>query len=172
MEKKDLKQLVDKGLSLSGISNVTGKSKTAVRYWLKKYSMKTNHKLNDSKYCLHCGKESKSKTCNYCNIKIRRYRQKIAATNYKGGKCEICGYSDDIGTFQFHHINPIEKDFKISDSLYSWEKLKKELDKCVMLCANCHSKEHAKHEESYYKLAKSYTGNNKDFAKYIYSPVA
>jgi len=46
---------------------------------------------------------------------------------------------------EFHHLKTNEKDFGISQKGYtrSWVKVKKELDKCVMLCANCHREIHA-----------------------------
>lgn len=57
-----------------------------------------------------------------------------------GNKCKRCGAENlPIVTYTFHHINPKEKEFEISKILlWRWDKLKKELAKCVMLCANCH----------------------------------
>jgi len=43
---------------------------------------------------------------------------------------------------EFHHINAIDKDFTLSDRMTSWLKIKPELDKCVLLCANCHREVH------------------------------
>ena len=62
------------------------------------------------------------------------------AIGYKGGKCQICGYSKYQGAFDLHHINPKEKDFGFSDKGYtrSWEKIRVELDKSILVCANCH----------------------------------
>ena len=68
------------------------------------------------------------------------------AVAYKGGKCNRCGYNRCIEALEFHHENPSQKDFNISSKGYtrSWERVQKELDKCVMLCANCHRELHAK----------------------------
>jgi len=62
------------------------------------------------------------------------------AIEYKGGKCSICGYCKCIEALEFHHIDANNKDFSISNKGYtrSWEKVKKEIDKCLFLCANCH----------------------------------
>ena len=51
---------------------------------------------------------------------------------YKGGKCEICGYNKCVSALEFHHKNPLEKDFGIGAKGYtrSIEKNKKEVDKC------------------------------------------
>ena len=67
---------------------------------------------------------------------------------YKGGKCERCGYDKCEQALHFHHINPQEKDFQLSE-LYNLfgcdlEKGKQEVDKCQLLCANCHAELHAK----------------------------
>lgn len=67
------------------------------------------------------------------------------AIAYKGGICQCCGYNKYIGALEFHHINPDEKDFGISVKGYtrSWENNKRELDKCVLVCSNCHREIHA-----------------------------
>ena len=59
---------------------------------------------------------------------------------YKGGKCQICGYNRHQGALELHHLNSKTKEFGISDKGYtrSWEKVRAELDKCVLVCANCH----------------------------------
>jgi len=69
---------------------------------------------------------------------------KRKAVEYKGGKCYICNYNKYVGALDFHHSNPDEKDFAISDlRTYSWEKVRNELDKCICLCSNCHREVHA-----------------------------
>ncbi len=70
----------------------------------------------------------------------RRRKVKELAIDYKGGKCQICGYNKYQGAFDLHHLNSKEKDFGIADKWYtrSWVKIKAELDKCILLCANCH----------------------------------
>ena len=57
---------------------------------------------------------------------------------YKGDKCEFCGYSKCIWALEFHHINPELKLFEIGNNTFSWEKNQKELDKGILVCANCH----------------------------------
>ena len=72
-----------------------------------------------------------------------RKRLKIKLINYKGGKCQICGYNRCINALEFHHLNPNEKDFQISGISKSFETMKKEVDKCILVCANCHREIHA-----------------------------
>lgn len=77
----------------------------------------------------------------YC---IERWKKrKIDAIQYKGGKCEACGYDRYYGALEFHHTDPNSKDADWNKMrLWSWDKIKAELDKCKCLCANCHREEH------------------------------
>jgi len=78
------------------------------------------------------------------NYKLRTKAQllKEKAIQYKGGKCELCDCKTQIlSSYDFHHLNPSEKDFNISTALAQTndlEKIKPELDKCILLCGNCH----------------------------------
>jgi hypothetical protein len=84
------------------------------------------------------------KKCAVSAVQKRRDKIKIMAVEYKGGKCKKCGYDKYIGVLEFHHING-KKDFGIAAKGHtkSWEKIKEELDKCIILCSNCHKEEHA-----------------------------
>lgn len=70
----------------------------------------------------------------------KRVKQKLI--EYKGGQCEICGYTRCNRALQFHHKNPEKKDFHISGKSHSFDKLKEEVDKCILVCSNCHSEIH------------------------------
>jgi hypothetical protein len=78
-------------------------------------------------------------------VKRRRKKLKEMAVKYKGGKCAICGYSECLDCLVFHHLDPKEKEFGLSTRgvTRSWEKIKKELDKCILLCVRCHCELHA-----------------------------
>jgi predicted HNH restriction endonuclease len=82
------------------------------------------------------------KSCFNKRCVIRWIKRKIEAINLKGGKCENCGLQlqdSHYSVFEFHHRNPIEKDNDWSKlRTMSWSKIQKELDKCALLCANCH----------------------------------
>jgi hypothetical protein len=71
-----------------------------------------------------------------------RRRVKLKGIELLGGKCEICGYNKCVGALQFHHKDPKEKEFRISGISISWDKIKTELAKCALLCANCHMEIH------------------------------
>ena len=79
------------------------------------------------------------------NVQYRRIKVKKMAIEYKGGKCQICGYNRCIAAFDFHHLDRSQKDINISSgNTIAWTKLKIELDKCILLCANCHREKHWK----------------------------
>lgn len=83
----------------------------------------------------------------------RRRKLKEMAIVYGGGKCQICGYKKSKSALSFHHKDPSQKDFGLSvrGLTRSWEKVKRELDKCILVCANCHMELH----EGITKLPKS-----------------
>lgn len=81
----------------------------------------------------------------YKQQRLRGLKRKYEAILSRGGKCEKCGYDHNIAALDFHHINPEEKEFEIDlrkFSNLSLEKLQKELDKCILVCANCHRELH------------------------------
>ena len=147
------------GFSIKKIAKELKKSPTNVRYWLKKFNIK---KVNSEyKHCPRC-KEEKLKTefykrrngknntpyCKPCSgeqviERQRNFKQKCV--DYKGGKCIICEYKKCNSALEFHHLNSAEKDFAISSvkTHQFGEKVKKELDKCILVCRNCHAEIHA-----------------------------
>ncbi|MBP7216914.1 MAG: hypothetical protein KBA46_06495 [Candidatus Omnitrophica bacterium] len=83
----------------------------------------------------------------YLIAAVQKRRKKIRqmAVEYKGGRCGMCGYDRCIEALEFHHTDSSGKDFSISEKGYtrSWERVREELDKCMILCANCHRELHA-----------------------------
>lgn len=74
--------------------------------------------------------------------------RKLKAVEYLGGRCDKCGGDWHPTIFEFHHLDPTAKDRDPSKMLQlSWERLTAELDKCQLLCANCHRLVH--YEENY-----------------------
>lgn len=75
------------------------------------------------------------------NMRFRRRNQaKIAEIKVESG-CSVCGYSDNPASLEFHHQNPENKFMDISTMItqgYSTDKIMNEIEKCVVLCANCH----------------------------------
>ena len=105
--------------------------------------------IEDRKFvCEICSKEyfyfkysgHTKKVCNSCLSNRYRKERKRVALEYLGGRCVVCGYSRCARALHFHHLDPSLKDFSISGKhCYSWDKIKVELDKCVILCSVCHA---------------------------------
>ena len=95
------------------------------------------------------GKKSDGKLqaeCKVCFNKrmMVRYEERAAAiVGLKGGECFLCGYDKCVAALEFHHTDPSQKDFEISKR---WsmtdERIKAEIDKCVLICSNCHAEVH------------------------------
>ena len=75
----------------------------------------------------------------------RRRKLRAMVIEYKGGKCIQCGYNKYVGAFDLHHLDGSKKEFGLSARgvTRSWEKIKAEADKCILVCANCHREIHA-----------------------------
>lgn len=122
-------------MTYSKIAKELGISKTTVIYHSKR--MGTTGVLTEKLT------EEQMKTNARNRLKDYRKRQKEKAVEYKGGKCEKCGYNKCITALEFHHKDPDEKEFSFSKyANNSWDKVQPELDKCALLCANCHREEH------------------------------
>ena len=85
----------------------------------------------------------KKKISNTEAVESWRKRKKKALVEYKGGKCQCCGYSKCIEALEFHHLDPNIKSFTISGKSKSFNSLKSEVDKCILVCSNCHKEIHA-----------------------------
>ena len=173
MNESDLISMIEQGLSTYQIAKHIGKGQTTVRHWLKKFGLKTkptyrtrkkeiikNENGVELKVCPKCKYQkelnknnfyisSNGKThswCKKCNDVTAYKKQKELkqkCVDMKGGKCVFCGYNKYIGSLDFHHTNPNEKKYSISDlRTYSFDTLKIELDKCILVCRNCHGELH------------------------------
>jgi predicted transcriptional regulator len=169
MEKNILEQLISEGKSQRQIAIELECSQSNIRHWLSVHNLSTSRQpynrnfsetTNEStKTCGLCGvekdlvdyrKRKNGKPSSYCKecqssyTSQRRRDIKLRAIDYKGGECQVCGYDKYPGALQFHHLDPNEKDFNIAYRGHSrsWKSVKEELDKCIMVCANCHAEIH------------------------------
>lgn len=86
-------------------------------------------------------------TCENKRILSYSRQLKLKAVHYLGGKCSICGYCKSMRSLTFHHKDPSQKDFSIGKHKnLQWETVRLELDKCLLLCANCHGELHEKED--------------------------
>ena len=95
-------------------------------------------------------KKYRRSTCNNCTlIRYRRYtndralERKTQAVMHLGGQCQHCSKTEPVIIFDFHHLNDSNKEANISTLLCKkWEKIVPELEKCLLLCVNCHRAVH------------------------------
>ncbi len=124
-----------------------------VAYWNEKKNAerRVRHKKRRCKICGHWFQPIHS-TAKYCGKQcqqfgsrpFRRVALKLRAIEYLGGKCVVCGYNRCAAALDFHHRNPHRKDKAIVNNIadWKWSDLKRELDKCDLVCANCHREIH------------------------------
>ncbi len=103
----------------------------------------------DKRYftCKICGKcrfqSGTNLECATCRGRRDRHTTRLRAVEHLGGKCNACGYNRCIEALDFHHLR--DKLFTVATCWHwSWEKVESEINKCVLLCANCHRELHAK----------------------------
>jgi len=161
MERERLSQLVEDRLTVREIAAELGTSFTNVRYWLKKYDLKTYNGAHGKKplghipnyLCGGCGETrpekfygNKSTVCASCHNEytIQKGREKrLKAISLLGGKCVHCGFDKYSGALDFHHVDASTKDVAFGSwRNWSWGRIVKELEKCILLCKNCHAMEH------------------------------
>lgn len=162
MTRDILIEYIKEGISTRLIASRENLSLSTIRYWLRKHNLeveyKTRRKIRRERKkkapCVLCGRETHKRRCSSCYTKIRRYRTKVKAVKLLGGKCIRCGWNQDVVALEFHH-NSGPKEFELGRNIAikSWEKIKRELSKCILLCSNCHRIEHSKHNPKFIEEA-------------------
>ena len=109
----------------------------------KEQKAKYYQKIKDTirkKYLENGGKEKAKKL---------RINNKKKSVEFFNGICYDCGLkSEYYDVYDFHHIDPSNKENEISDIMNrAWKTIQAEIEKCIMLCANCHRIRHAKERE-------------------------
>ncbi len=94
--------------------------------------------------------------CNSCCAGVARDRLKVRCLEYLGGSCVRCGYNRCVEALEFHHRTPESKLFGISGAYTRrWDAVRQELDKCDLVCANCHREIESKVRASLAQSGKS-----------------
>ena len=95
-----------------------------------------------------CSKECKGKAHQYNSYLAQQERglsRKISFVKKLGGQCSVCGYKKNVSALDFHHVDPSTKKFQLDLRVLSNNKLsvlEEELNKCILVCSNCHREIH------------------------------
>jgi DNA-binding CsgD family transcriptional regulator len=161
LDRAVLEALVARGLSIREIATEVDRSYQTVRHWLRHHGLQTARgrkreleptsddrrrtgvcprhgeavfglRSDGAWRCLRCRSEA---------VADRRRRLKQIVVAEAGGCCAVCGYDRSAAALQFHHVDPATKRFEVAARgiTRSLERLREEVRKCVLLCANCHA---------------------------------
>lgn len=150
-QKIDIVKLYNKGLNCTEIGKQFNLSRITISKILKesgekeiRHASEYSKDLQGERKCDICEKNTITSglICGTCRTNIRRHNIKAKLMDLKGGKCYHCGNSElDAACYDFHHLDKDEKDFNLSTAnvaKIAWEKIKLELNKCILICSNCH----------------------------------
>lgn len=159
--REEIEGLVKGGATLSEMAEALDRSVSTVRYWLGRYGLKTVNRRGRRPRCVdgastetfECARHGitefalegrgyyRCKRCRSAAVAKRRRKVKEQLVREAGGSCILCGYSQWLGALQFHHVEPAGKEFHLSHRGHSRSiaKSRAEVQKCVLLCANCHA---------------------------------
>jgi hypothetical protein len=144
---KEEKPLTEFSLDPSRKDGYTNRCKSCKKIYSQTQYVKNgeNLKIKNKEYRL--SNPDKINTYNTKQSK-KRTSMKMDALKYKGGCCVDCGLESTIDNrvvFDFHHKDPSKKEVSLSSSSMislTWEQICQELDKCELLCSNCHKLRH------------------------------
>ena len=159
MKKQELLELIGKYGSIRKIAIACECSPSTIRHWLRKYEIRTRSPSIKQPRCNKCGETDPQKFyyrsngnirtgyCKKCHSQYyteQRREKKKQAIIHKGGICERCGLkTEHYSVYDFHHLKGSDKEFDWRRLCkFTWDKIMVELDKCELLCSNCHRIEH------------------------------
>jgi transposase len=163
IDREVLETLVACGLSIRDMADFLERSTASVRHWLAKFRLETARTTQlrvrrmpaptdappNTRMCPVHGMTAfvldrdgylRCRRCRVASVTRRRARVRALLIAEAGGVCAICGFDKHPAALQFHHIDTGQKAFTIRDGdTRSLERLRVEVAKCVLLCANCHA---------------------------------
>jgi transposase-like protein len=165
INRERLEDLVDSGMTMAEIANEVGLSKATVGHWLRQYSLRTRNTRGSKRAAIAakdagllttmmlCSRHGETEfilegrgyyRCKQCRAeRVARRRRDVKAIIVReaGGKCQRCGYDRCVSALHFHHVDPSQKRFNVAlrGAARSIERVREEVRKCVLLCANCHA---------------------------------
>lgn len=161
IDRVELEGLAGRGATLSEMAKRLDRNVSTVRYWLKRYEIERSGLRGRRPRCgngarfatFDCKRHGttefvlegrgyyRCKRCRSEAVARRRRAIKRQLVEEAGGACVLCGYARWPGALQFHHVEAAEKEFHLAQGGYSRSiaRSRAEMEKCVLLCGNCHS---------------------------------
>ena len=153
-----LAALVEEGLTTRQIAERVDRCQTTVRHWLRQYGLRTSQRRHPAasgeRYVVRdCARHGRGDfvlegrgyyrgvRCRSEQVSAHRRRAKATLVSEAGGCCSVCGYDRYLGALHFHHTDPDSKSFTLAalGITRSLAAMRREIRKCVLLCANCHA---------------------------------
>ena len=164
LPRDELTALVSAGETLAAIAEAFEVSMRTVRYWIERYGLPRPHSVRRTEleraleegrrtlfrdcsthgwtvFVIENSGRARCRACRVERVAEWRRRTKARLVEEAGGQCRLCGYSRSQAALQFHHLDPAKKSFALSlrGVTRSFEEMRSEAAKCVLLCANCHA---------------------------------
>jgi transposase len=167
LDRQQLEECVQSGMTIAEIAEVVGRSKTTVRHWLRRYGLRTVNKRGrkadpravagkeaglltvtlscpthgETDFALEGRGYYRCKRCRAAALSRRRRKMKQILVEEAGGRCCLCGFQECMAALEFHHLDPETKRLEINarGTSLALDKLREEARKCVLLCSNCHA---------------------------------
>ena len=145
--KEEIIQVLSEEWNIKPAADKLGVGYSTLRKYIKEYGIDHNSRKKQDRSALFNRTKWQSE-----KVTEFRRKRKLDSLEYLGGmKCNRCGYNKPIpAVYSFHHIDPSTKDpnfSKMKSNGTKWEDVKAELDKCIVLCHNCHAEVHWEHEK-------------------------
>jgi len=159
LTRAQLEPLVLEGASTREIATKLGRSQSTVRHWLQRHGLRTTRQRRrfagekpkeilsqcrqhgTTRFILEGRGAYRCAMCRSAAVSEWRRRTKRRLVEAGGGACALCGYDEHVAALHFHHLDPAEKRFALSNKggTLAFEKIRAEAEKCILLCANCHA---------------------------------
>ena len=157
IDKEKIVSLLEDGKTQAEIARIFNTSQSTMGRWIRGFGLKSqNHKCGCGEVDPDNFSRGRFTECKKCRSSRQNYlyiKYKQEAVDYKGGECVKCGYNKCLMSLDFHHIDPSTKSPDWKKMRHRpLRKIKDELDKCILVCRNCHGEIHAELSKNRDKL--------------------
>jgi transposase len=162
LERGSLEAMIERGFTAREMADAFDVSPATVQYWLRKFGLHTKNRVgrrprvqgrklpvvigtcrrhDETEFVLEGRGAYRCKRCRTEAVARRRRKVKELLVEEAGGRCVLCGYDKCVAALEFHHLDPETKSFGLAQRgiTRSIEEVRREAEKCVLVCSNCHA---------------------------------